>query len=88
VFVSRTDDSVRVAITGAGPSVFRFREAEAALMKRFDPAALDGLALHADGLNSDIHAGAEYRAHAATVLTRRTAEDVGQEIATSLRSLR
>ena len=72
VFVARTPEGVRVAITGAGPSVFRFREAEAALMKRFDPAALDGLALSADGLNSDMHAGAEYRAHAATVLTRRT----------------
>lgn len=71
VFASRTAGGVRVAVTGAGPSVFRFKQAEAALSKRFDPAALDGVALGADGLNSDIHASAEFRAHSAMVMARR-----------------
>jgi carbon-monoxide dehydrogenase medium subunit len=72
VFVARTSTGVRVAVTGAGPSVFRFEAAEAALGKSFDPAALEGLALDAAGLNTDIHATAEYRAHAVKVLTART----------------
>ena len=33
--------------------------------------ALTGVSLPADGLNTDIHASAEYRAHAVQVMTRR-----------------
>lgn len=71
VFVARTPGGVRVAVTGAAPAVFRFGEAEAALAKRFDPAALDGLALSPEGLNSDIHAAADYRAHCVVVMAKR-----------------
>lgn len=71
VFVAKTGGGVRVAVTGAGPSVFRFKAAEAALAKQFDPAALDGIALSPGGLNSDIHASAEYRAHCVGVMAAR-----------------
>ncbi len=71
VFVAKTAGGVRVAVTGAAPSVFRFGEAEAALSKTFDPAALDGLALSPEGLNSDIHAAADYRAHCVVVMAKR-----------------
>jgi len=71
VFVAQTSSGVRVAVTGAGPSVFRFAAAEATLTRRFEPSALDGVALKADGLNSDIHASAVYRAHAVVEMTRR-----------------
>jgi carbon-monoxide dehydrogenase medium subunit len=71
VFVAQSADGVRVAVTGAGPSVFRLKEAETALARRFEPAALDGIKVGADGLNTDIHASAEYRAHATGVLARR-----------------
>ena len=71
VFVAKFGDGVRVAVTGAAPSVFRFGEAEAALCARFDPAALEGMAIGPEGLNSDIHASAEYRAHCVTVMARR-----------------
>ena len=74
VFVSRMHSRVRVAVTGAGPSVFRFTAAEARLAARFDTEALEGVTLDPLGLNTDIHATAEYRAHAVTVLTRRTVE--------------
>ena len=71
VFVAQSAVGVRVAVTGAAPSVFRFAAAEAVLAKRFEPTALDGLALDAADLNSDIHASAEYRAHAVVEMTRR-----------------
>jgi carbon-monoxide dehydrogenase medium subunit len=75
VFVAKLDDgSVRVAVTGAGPSVFRVAEMEAALAKDFSAKALDGVAVKAKGLNSDLHASAEYRAHLITVMAKRAVE--------------
>jgi aerobic carbon-monoxide dehydrogenase medium subunit len=71
VFVAKAADGVRVAVTGAGSSVFRLREAEARLAERFLAEALDGLTLDATGLNSDIHASAEYRAHVIVVMAKR-----------------
>jgi carbon-monoxide dehydrogenase medium subunit len=71
VFIAQTSGGVRVAVTGAGPSVFRFTQAEEALTKRFDPETLDGLILDPAQLNSDIHGSAEYRAHCVVVMTRR-----------------
>jgi carbon-monoxide dehydrogenase medium subunit len=72
VFVSQDKaGKVRVAVTGAGPCVFRATEMEKALEKNFAPDALNGVAVKAKGLNSDIHASAEYRAHLVGVLARR-----------------
>lgn len=71
VFVAQGANGVRVAVTGAAPSTFRFSAAEAALAGRFDAAALDGITLEPDGLNSDIHASAEYRAHCVVELAKR-----------------
>ena len=71
VFVSVGPQGVRVAVTGAGPCVFRARALEAALAKSFTAQALDGIKLPANELNSDLHASAAYRAHLIGVLTRR-----------------
>ena len=76
VFVARRPSDVRVAVTGAGgDGVFRVPEFEEALKKRFSPKSLEGLTVSADGLNSDIHGSAEYRAHLIGVLARRAVED-------------
>src|SRR3954454_12698484 len=71
VFVAKTSAGVRVAVTGAGPCVCRVSEMEAALAKSFTPDAIKDIAIKDDGLNSDIHASAEYRAHLVTVMARR-----------------
>ena len=71
VYVARAGGGVRVAVTGAGPCVFRVPEMEAALSKSFSPDAIKDIAIKDDGLNSDIHASAEYRAHLVTVMARR-----------------
>jgi len=71
VMVARGSGGVRVAVTGAGSSVFRAAALEQALARRFAPDALDGVALSADGLQSDTFASAEYRAHLVLVLARR-----------------
>jgi carbon-monoxide dehydrogenase medium subunit len=71
VFVAKTGNAVRVAVTGAGAGVFRAKELEAALTKSFLPTAVEGIKIASDGLNSDIHASAEYRAHLITVMAKR-----------------
>jgi len=71
VMVARTGAGARVAVTGAGGSAFRVAEMEKALAKDFSPGALDGIAVPADGLNADIHASAEYRAHLVGVMAKR-----------------
>ncbi len=72
VMVAQTADGVRVAVTGAGEGgVFRHADAEAALGSDFSEAALESLSTSADGLMSDLHASAEYRANLITVMTKR-----------------
>ena len=73
VFVAkRKDGHVRVTVTGAGASgVFRATAFEEALQKDFSDGAIAGLKASADGLNADIHAGADYRAHLIGVMARR-----------------
>ena len=71
VFVARSGNGVRVGVTGAGPTAFRWIDAENALAGNFSPAALDGLTLAADGLNADLHASAEYRANLVKVMAKR-----------------
>ncbi len=71
VFVARTDQGIRVAVTGAGPCVFRAGEIEAALARDFSPQAVDGVEIDPADLNSDIHASADYRAHLVKVMTKR-----------------
>ncbi|MBM3345786.1 MAG: xanthine dehydrogenase family protein subunit M [Betaproteobacteria bacterium] len=74
VFVADFGPSVRVAVTGAGPGVFRIAEMEKALAAKFAPDAVAGISVPAEGLNSDLHAQADYRAHLITVLSRRAVE--------------
>jgi len=71
VFVAMTKAGARVAVTGAGPCVFRVPQMEAALDKSFTPDSVAGIAVSADDLNSDLHGSAEYRAHLVTVMARR-----------------
>jgi len=62
VFVARFDAGVRVAVTGAGPGVFRCSELEQALSRDWSAAAARAVKLSADGLNTDLHGTAAYRA--------------------------
>ena len=65
---------VRVAVTGAGPCAFRQPEMEKALASKFAPDAVANIKVKQDGLNNDLHASPEYRAHLITVMCKRAVE--------------
>lgn len=71
VMVARHAGAVRVAVTGAGPGVFRVPAMEQALGRRFAPEALDGVTVSEDDLTGDGFATAAYRAHLIGVMARR-----------------
>jgi len=74
VFVADFGGKVRVGVTGAGPSAFRQAEMEKALSAKFAPDAVASIKVKADGLNNDLHASPEYRAHLITVMAKRAVE--------------
>lgn len=76
VFVAETASGVRVAVTGAGPGVFRWKEAEAALAKKIAVDSVAGLRMAPDDLNEDIHGSREYRANLVNVLTKRAVAQI------------
>ncbi|MGC8535394.1 MAG: FAD binding domain-containing protein [Rhizomicrobium sp.] len=71
VFVAQTAEGVRVAVTGAAPSVRRLPRMEKALEASFTPEAVAHIKIDADGLNEDLHGSAQYRAHLVTVMAKR-----------------
>ena len=78
VFVTKQKDGARVAVTGAGDDgVFRHKGLEAALNKKFASDALDGVAVSAKGLMSDMHASADYRAALIKVMAKRAVAAAG-----------
>jgi carbon-monoxide dehydrogenase medium subunit len=78
VFVADTTSGVRVAVTGAGPCAFRFKRIEKVLAKDFTPKAIEKIVLPAEGLNSDLHAAADYRTHLVTVMAQRAVEQAAK----------
>jgi len=72
VFVAQlADGSVRVAVTGAGPAVFRATGIETALAKSFTADAAKAVKVDANGLSNDLHGSAAYRAHLVAVMASR-----------------
>ena len=77
VFVSKGSGGVRVAVNGAGPCVFRQADMEKALQGNWSADAVASIAQSADGMNSDIHGSAEYRAHLVGVMAKRAMAAAG-----------
>jgi carbon-monoxide dehydrogenase medium subunit len=75
VFIAKTKNQVRVAVTGAAPCVFRVPAMEAALARDFTPQAIADIKIDESGMNSDIHGSARYRAHLVGVMARRAVSD-------------
>jgi carbon-monoxide dehydrogenase medium subunit len=77
VFVARTAQGVRVAVTGASSDgVFRHSGLEEALNRSFTPESAASVKIDASGLSSDLHASADYRAHLISVQTQRAVKQL------------
>jgi len=74
VFVADFGGNVRVGVTGAGACAFRQSEMEKALAQKFAPESVAAIKVKPDGLNNDLHASPEYRAHLITVMAKRAVE--------------
>ena len=74
VFVADFGGKVRVGVTGAGPCAFRQSDMEKALAAKFAPESVANIKVKPDGLNNDLHASPEYRAHLITVMCKRAVE--------------
>ncbi len=78
VFVAKGPWGVRVAVTGAGQNgVFRVKAMEDALTKNWSADAVASIKVPTDGLLSDLHGSAEYRAHLITVMAKRAVAAAG-----------
>ncbi len=73
-FGAGSKNPVRVAVTGAGPCVFRQADLEKALSAKFTVETAAAIKVKSDGLNNDLHASPEYRAHLVTVMAKRAVE--------------
>lgn len=71
VFVAQMNNGVRVAVTGGGSGVTRHAGLEEALTRSFTPEAAAGVKISSDGLSSDLHASAAYRANLISVMAQR-----------------
>ncbi len=79
VFVAKlADGSVRVAVTGVGESgVFRASAIEAALAANWSADSAGSIAISPEGVLSDIHGSADYRANLVSVLAKRAVAAAG-----------
>ena len=71
VYVAKLKKEVRVSVTGVASCVFRCKPLEDALSSNFAPSAIDNVNISSKGLNTDIHASAEYRAHIIKVMAKK-----------------
>jgi aerobic carbon-monoxide dehydrogenase medium subunit len=71
VFVANGPAGPRVAVTGAGPTVFRVPAMESALKSNFSADAIANIKVPPTGLNGDLHGSPEYRAAMITVMAQR-----------------
>lgn len=77
VFVSKLDNDVRVAVTGAGENgVFRWKEMEDALMSDWSSSTAESIKLSPDGVMSDIHGNSDYRANLVNIMALRAVENL------------
>ena len=77
VFIAKKASGVAVAVTGAGENgVFRCSEIENALNSNFSTESLENIDISPDGLNSDIHASAAYRANLIKEMAKRALQEM------------
>jgi len=63
VYVAKHKKGINVGVTGAKSCVYNDKDLAGTLSNNFSSSALDNVKISTSGMNSDIHASAEYRAN-------------------------
>ncbi len=74
VYVAECKSGINVAVTGAKSCVYNDKDLSSALSKNFSSSAIDRVQVSSSGMNSDIHASAEYRANMVKVFAKKAVE--------------
>ena len=74
VYVAKHKSGVNVAVTGAKSCVYNDKDLSKALKNNFSSSAIDSVRISSSGMNSDIHASAEYRANMIKVFAKKAVE--------------
>ena len=74
VYVAKSKNNVNVAVTGAKSCVYNDTNLSKALSKSFSASAIDGVKVSSSGMNTDIHASAEYRASLVSTYAKKAVE--------------
>jgi len=74
VYVAKHKSGVNVAITGAKSCVYNDTDLASALKKNFSSSAIDNVKISSSGMNSDIHASADYRANMVKVFAKKAVD--------------
>ena len=74
VYVAKHKNGVNVAVTGAKSCVYNDKNLSDILSKSFSADAINNTKISASGMNSDIHASADYRANMVKVFAKKAVE--------------
>jgi len=74
VYVAKHKSSVNVAVTGAKSCVYNDKDLAKALTSKFSSSSIDNFSISSSGMNSDIHASAEYRANMIKVFAKKAVD--------------
>ena len=74
VYVAKHKTGINVAVTGAKSCVYNDKDLAKALSKNFSPSAIDSVKITSSGMNSDIHASADYRANMVKVFAKKAVD--------------
>ena len=74
VYVAKYKKGTNVGVTGAKPCVYNDKDLGKALSNNFSSSAIDSVRVSTTGMNSDIHASANYRANMVKVFAKKAVE--------------
>ena len=74
VYVAKHKTGINVAVTGAKACVYNDKDLAGALKKDFSSSAIDKVKISSSGMNSDIHASADYRANMVKVFAKKAVD--------------
>ncbi len=74
VYVAKHKTGINVGVTGAKSCVYNDKDLAGALSSNFSSSAIDSVKVSESGMNSDIHASAEYRASMVKAFAKKAVE--------------